>query len=201
MRAPAPIRTLPALLLAVAIGGCGLQNPYQAPAQQTTTTTATTNAAVPADQRDPAPERGGAVPSPVRAGQSRLAAGAGSATPQAALARYARTYLNWNAGNVITVQRTLAATSLGQARAQALQAAASAARDTKLTASQIANHGRVVAIAAGQAQASGRWVIVTSEQTTGQGDYLGLPPTLHVIYAQLTHTGMGWVVSGWQPQN
>ena len=29
-------------------------------------------------------------------------------------------------------------------------------------------------------------MLVTSEQTTGKGDYAGLPPTLHVIYAQVT---------------
>ena len=44
-------------------------------------------------------------------------------------------------------------------------------------------------------------MLVTREQTTGQGDYAGLPPTLHVIYAQLTATANGWVVTRWQPQN
>lgn len=44
------------------------------------------------------------------------------------------------------------------------------------------------------------WVVVTSEKTTGQGDYQGLPAQLHVTYAQLTHTPGGWVVSEWEPR-
>ena len=102
---------------------------------------------------------------------------------------------------MIAIQHQLAAISLGQARAQAQQAAVSAARDPQLATSRVANRGRVIAIAPGQADAAGQWVIVTSEQTTGQGDYQGLPATLHIIYAQLTSTRQGWVVSGWQPQN
>ena len=82
----------------------------------------------------------------------------------------------------------LAAISLGQAKAQALQAAASAARDTQLLKSRVANGGSVVAITRGRGPAAGEWVLVTREQTTGQDDYAGLPPTLHVIYAQLTDT-------------
>ncbi|MGO9754085.1 MAG: hypothetical protein ACLP22_21905 [Solirubrobacteraceae bacterium] len=35
--------------------------------------------------------------------------------------------------------------------------------------------------------------------TTGQGDYQGLPATLHVTYAQLTHTPAGWIVTSWTP--
>ena len=115
------------------------------------------------------------------------------------LKRYASSYLNWNAAHVIAIQPQLAAISLGQARAQAQQAAASGARDPQLTTSRVANRGRVIAIAPGQGDATGQWVIVTSEQTTGQGDYQDLPATLHIIYAQLTNTRQGWVISGWQP--
>ena len=98
-------------------------------------------------------------------------------------------------------QRELAAISLGQAKAQALQAAASAAHDTQLLKSRVANGGSVVAITRGRGPAAGDWVLVTREQTTGQGDYAGLPPTLHVIYAQLTDTANGWIVTRWQPAN
>ena len=44
-------------------------------------------------------------------------------------------------------------------------------------------------------------MVVTREQTIGKGDYAGLPPTLHVIYAQLTRTASGLVVTRWQPEN
>jgi hypothetical protein len=200
MRAPCTARPLPVALLAVAIGGCGLHNPYQSSTRQTTTTPTTTAAARP-DRGDPGPERGGTIPKPAQAAQDKLAPGAARPTPETTLARYARAYLNWDAAHVVAIQRTLASISLGQARAQALQAAASASRDRTLTASDITNRGQVVAISPGRAAAAGKWVIVTSEQTSGQGDYQGLPPTLHIIYAQLTNTPGGSVVSAWQPQN
>ena len=44
-------------------------------------------------------------------------------------------------------------------------------------------------------------MIVTSERTTGQGDYAGLPAAAHVTYAHVTHTPTGWVISQWSPQN
>jgi hypothetical protein len=44
-------------------------------------------------------------------------------------------------------------------------------------------------------------VIVTSEHTTGSGDYTGLPAAAHVTYAHLTHTPHGWVIDQWSPQN
>ena len=206
-RAPTPIL----LAVTVAIAGCGISNPYQSTTRSTTTTaaptagrastTAASTATAPPEARDPAPERGGTIPRRAQVGESKLLAGAGRPTPEAALERYATAYLNWNAAHVIAIQHQLATISLGQARAQAQQAAASAARDPQLATSQVANRGRVIAIAPGQADATGQWVIVTSEQTTGQGDYQGLPATLHTIYAQLTSTPQGWVISGWQPQN
>ena len=102
---------------------------------------------------------------------------------------------------MVAIQQQLAAISLGQARALAQQAAASASRDAQLTRSGIANSGEVVSLARGQGAAAGQWVIVTSELTSGGGDYAGLPPTLHIIYANLTNTPGGWVVNAWQPQN
>jgi hypothetical protein len=44
-------------------------------------------------------------------------------------------------------------------------------------------------------------VVVTREQTSGQGDYVGLPATDHVTIAQVEHTPRGWVISSWSPQN
>jgi hypothetical protein len=129
-----------------------------------------------------------------------LAAAAARPTPRAALARYAQLAVNWNWRDVAAVQRRLATLSLGPARAQALQAAAHAAADNPLRQQHIRNSGRPVSIARGQGPAAGRWVIVTRERTTGQGAYAGLPPTLHVSYAQLTHTRRGFVVSQWQAQ-
>jgi hypothetical protein len=200
MRPPTRPLLMLAALIAIALSGCGLSDPYQ-----TTTShpagSAAAPTAPPADLGDPAPERGGTIPTRAKAAQNRLAISAARSTPLAALERYAAIYLNWNANDVIAVQRELASISLGQARAQALQAAANAAHDPQLTESQLANQGHVIAISPGQTIAAGEWVIVTSEQTTGQGDYQGLPPTLHITYAQLTNTSHGWVITAWQPQN
>jgi hypothetical protein len=111
---------------AAALAGCGITDPYSA-TQPTATTTGTSTATV--TNADPAPERGGAIPADARAAQSRIAPSASRATPDVALERYARLYVNWNARTVVSIQRQLAALSIGQARAQALQAAASYTRD------------------------------------------------------------------------
>lgn len=193
--------TLVALLAAGEFAGCaGVTDPYQT-SDTATRTTSTPTAATPTDTGDPNPERNGTVRAAEQAAAARLSATAGRTTPEAALDRYAELYVNWTAGGVATNQRQLAAISLGQARAQALQAATSLARDPELTKSAVSNTGTVVAIAPGQGAAAGLWVVVTREQTVGKGDYAGLPPTLHVIYAQLTRTANGLVVTRWQPEN
>jgi hypothetical protein len=192
MTAKRPARAA-AALLAAGLAGCSLQSPYGPRADRARPTSAP-------DAPDPAPERDGTILAADQAAQLTLAAAAAQPTPQAALARYAQLAVNWNWRDIAAVERRLATLSLGAARAQARQAAAHAAADTTLRQQQIRNSGRAVAIAPGQGQAAGRWVIVTRERTTGQGAYAGLPPTLHVSYAQLTRTPAGWVISQWQPQ-
>jgi hypothetical protein len=160
----------------------------------TLTTPTVTNA-------DPAPERGGTIPNAAQAAQNYPAASAGRPTPQAALERYATLDINWTGNTVADVEARLATISVGQARAQALQAAASYGHDSALQSSQVADTGTVLAIAPGQGAAAGWWVIVTRETTTGQGDYAGLPATDHVTNAQVEHTRNGWVISSWSPQS
>ena len=194
------LATLPLVsaLTAVALTGCGIPDPYAG--KQASTSTSTSAPPVSITSSDPAPERGGTIPAGARAAQSRISTGAAQPTPQAALQQYARLYVNWTAASVAAIQGELASLSEGQARAQALQAAASYRRDQTLARSGVANSGRLVAITP-SITTQGQWVLVTSEQTTGKGDYSGLPPTLHVIYAQVTRTPKGWVVSEWAPQN
>ena len=201
---PLHLRLPAALAIALILAGCGLTDPYTEPApgdDQHSTSTSSTSTTATAPNADPAPERGGTIPNAAHAAQNKLAAGAGMPTPQAALERYANLDINWTAQTVAGVQDQLAAISVGQARAQALQAAASYGHDSTLQASQVANTGTVVAIAPGQGPAAGWWVIVTRETTTGEGDYAGLPPTDHVTDAQVEHTDHGWVVSAWSPQS
>ena len=191
------------LALAVVISGCGITDPYHPAGQSTTAPTAAAASRIttaPADSGDPPGERGGTIPTAAQQTQRQLVAGAASVSPQAALERYASLYQNWRASGLIARQRQLASISLGQARAQALQAAASAAKDPQLTRSQVTNDGQLIAITPGRGAAAGDWVLVTRERTTGRGDYAGLPPTLHAIYARLTDQPEGWIVSSWQPQ-
>ncbi len=179
--------------VAIAATGCSLQSPYSPPPPPAPPSSAP-------DAGDPPPERGGQIPAAAQAAQNALAPDGPQPTAQAALGRYAQIAVNWSWRDLTHVQRRLAQISLGQARAQALQAAASASADSTLRAQRISNFGQLVSIAPGQGAAAGRWVVVTRERTTGQASYAGLPPTLHVTYAQVVHTDQGFVVSQWQPQ-
>jgi hypothetical protein len=201
-------RALAAVLTAILAGGCaGISDPYQATTHANTThasapsATSTRTTSTPADSGDPPGERGGSIPKTVAQQQSRLASSVGATSPQAAIARYTSLWVNWTAQSIPAQQRQLAAISLGQARAQALQAATSLQNDTQLAQNQVSNTGSLLAATPGQGAAAGKWIVVTQESTTGQGDYQGLPRSLHVIYAQLTQTPEGWVISGWSPQN
>jgi hypothetical protein len=203
MRHPAALAVLATTVVAVITAGCGIANPYT----QTTatahavTTTSADRAPVNSADADPGPERGGTIPTSDVSSQDRLAHDAGSATPEVALERYAQLYINWTAASVAADQRELATVSLGSARAQALQAAASYQHDSTLRKSEVTNTGTIVSIAKGQSIAVGDWIVVTSETTSGRGDYEGLPATLHVTYAQLTHTSTGWIVTVWEPRS
>jgi hypothetical protein len=197
---------LPALVLAasVALAGCGITDPYT-PSHKTSTTssgqTATTAFSSSLTVTDPSEPRPG--PSATTAG-SGVTAGhgnPGARSARQALALYTRLYVNWNRKTIGAHQRQLAAISEGTARAKALQAAASYGRDPALKNSNVANSGSVVSIAPGQGSERGGWVIVTSERTSGQGDYAGLPATAHVTYAHVLHTPNGWVIRQWSPQS
>jgi hypothetical protein len=201
MRRPA-YRLAIALLSAGTLAGCGITNPYAPPTATTHATTTRVGArAVTGTDADPGPERGGSIPARAASSQHRLAHDAGSPTPRLALERYAQLYINWTASTVAADQRELATMSLGSARAQALQAAASYQHDSTLLKSAVTNTGTVVSIAKGEGTATGDWVVVSSETTSGRGDYQGLPAGLHVTYAQLTRTAAGWIVTVWEPRS
>lgn len=194
--------TLPVLAAAVALAGCGITDPYtQNAVHSSTTTSAARASATPTtvtDPSEPPPSK------PTTAAASGVTAGtstSGAATPRQALRLYARLYINWTAQTIGAHQRQLAAISQGTARAAALQAAASYRRDPELEHGRVANTGTIVSLAPGDGPHRGDWVIVTSEHTTGLGDYTGLPDTAHVTYAHLTNTPNGWVIDQWSPQN
>ncbi len=199
---PRRIIGLPVFAAAVALAGCGISDPYTHHAVHSSATTSAPRAGATSgtftDPSEPAPS------TPATTAASGVTAGtspSGAATPRQALSLYARLYITWTATTIGAHQRQLAAISQGTARAAALQAAASYSRDPELEHSRVTNTGAIVSLAAGQGPQRGDWVIVTSEHTTGTGDYAGLPATAHVTYAHLTHTPHGWVIDQWSPQS
>ena len=127
----------------------------------------------------------------------------GAASPEQAVRRFARAYINWTADSVGRDMRALAAGSIGQARSALQLAAAQTAGDYELKHGGIANSGTVEAVAPLPGSRS-RYVVVTRESTTATADaaYQGLRPAWHVAIATVVSLpGRGWVLSGWQPQS
>jgi hypothetical protein len=118
------------------------------------------------------------------------------------VAQFVNAYINWNAVTVSQDMRTLAAHSIGQARAAMVLAAAQTASDYELQRGGIANQGRVEAIAP-LPGARDQFVVVTRELTTATAtaSYQGLQPAWHVALATVARQGSGWVLSEWQPQS
>lgn len=121
-------------------------------------------------------------------------------TPRAALAVFAGAYINWTYRTLPTIQKHLAAISVGQARVTEKQAAASSTGDLPLQRGHVRNHGRIVSIARDRTR-HGWWVIVTREQTGGSGEYEGLPAAYHVTLARPVHVKGGYAVEIWAPQS
>lgn len=173
------------LLAALALGGCS--NP-DAPRE---------NRASEEEQRVASP--GEPNPSPPPPASSFTAAQAKPTAVQA-LTSFARLYVNWSYRDLTRQQQRLAAISVGAARTAELQAAASSAADLTLRAGHLVNSGTVVSVAGDQSQ-TGLWAIVTHEQTSGSGNYEGLPSGYHVTLARVTSVPGGYAVSEWLPQS
>lgn len=185
----AAIRAAAAVLLPTAtLAGCGLADPYQGHPAAPPTGAA---AAPPARAAAPHGDDGPRAPTPSLPGSEALAS-----TPQAALQRFARLYVNWRATQLPERARQLAALSVDQARGQAH---ALASRATALERYQVTNAGAVTAIAPGKGQEQGRWAVITNETTSGAGPYSGLPATSHVTWATVAETPRGYAVTGWYP--
>lgn len=164
----------------------------------------------PAAHTDPATTRNARTPTKLATAQAtheypsppprQRAPGALSAVQ--AISIFATVYINWNAGDVSSDMRRLAAASIGQARSAMELAAAHTAGDYELGRGGIANRGTVEAVAplAGQPN---QFVVVTREATTATATnaYQGLRPAWHVTIATVARLGAGqWVISGWQPE-
>ena len=173
------------LLCTLVCAGCGHAAPHVA-----------THARSPVAQADATHE----YPSPPPPRETATH-GAPAATP--AIRAFATAYINWNAQTVSADMRSLAARSVGQARAAMTLAAAQTAADYELHRGGISNSGTVEAVAP-RAGHHLQYVVVTLESTaaTNTTVYQGLKPAWHVALATVTEQRPGgWVVSGWQPEN
>lgn len=180
-------RTVAALLFAaLTLTASGCNNPYA-----NTPTPPSQNSTVQNAGEPPAPAptaAGGQAPARLKA------------TPQAALAQFADLYTNWTWRTLAHNQQTLAAISIGAARLAEQQAAASSRTDSTLARARVANHGQLLGVTP-DLQRAGWWILITSEQTTGSGEYQTLPASDHVTLAQVQRIGGGWAVSQWLPQS
>lgn len=180
-------RAAVALLCALACAGCG-QSARRAP---------------PARRAPSALIRAQATheyPSPLSPAQT-----AASAAPTAtqAIRAFATAYINWSARTVSADMRSLAARSVGEARAAMTLAAAQTAGDYELREGGIANSGAVEAVAPLPGHA-GEYVVVTRESTSASNTtaYQGLRPAWHLALATVEELPGGrWALSGWQPEN
>jgi hypothetical protein len=123
--------------------------------------------------------------------------------PEQAVGAFATAYVNWTAADVTDRLRTLAALTVGQARAAMTLAAAQTGRDYELRRGGVANSGTVEAIAPLHGHRY-EYAVVTRERTTATGTdaYRGLRPAWHVAVATVTQLpDGGWTLSGWQPEN
>ena len=127
----------------------------------------------------------------------------GSPDAVQAIDAFATAYINWDAQTVAADMRTLAAGTIGQARAAMILAAAETAGDYELQRGGIANHGIVEAIAPRPGRPR-EFIVVTLESTTATNTaaYEGLRPAWHVALATVVELRAGqWVLSDWQPEN
>jgi hypothetical protein len=123
--------------------------------------------------------------------------------PSGAVRAFATAYINWTATTVTGQLRTLAALSVGQARAAMALAASETAHDYELHRGGVANTGTVEAVAP-VTGSQNQYAVVTRELTTATADdaYRGLRPAWHVTLATVVRVGAGgWAISGWQPEN
>jgi hypothetical protein len=117
-------------------------------------------------------------------------------TPGRALRAFAALYMNWTYQTLAANQQKLAAMAVGAARLTEQQAARAAA-DSTITRAHLRSSGHLVSIAPDERE-SGAWVIVTREQTSGSGEYEGLPASYHITIAKLARLTSGYAVQSWE---
>ncbi len=166
-------RALPILLVAtVALGGCGLRDPYSQQPQKRLDAPRSETAQTRLPEETP--DR------------------ASSAT--SVLARYASAWVNWSGATLPSERARLLALATGQLAYQLRQDAAQAVKTRLQEVSQAYSRGRYVGVIR---QERGRAIVVTYEEVarlggSAQGAY-------HVYLARTEPTAHGWRVTEWQP--
>ncbi|MDW5595923.1 hypothetical protein VSS74_16360 [Conexibacter stalactiti] len=180
---------------AIAVSGCGINDPLNDPTAEQSALTVTT------------------TPNEIvirRNGQQPAAVADLSPTATAAVRRFAALYVNWDYRTLTSIQRRLAAMAVGQASAMNARAAARTPGDYELRRGRVTNRGHVVGLStlptpAGTRERAGAsertYVLVTVEETTGSRMYDGLRPSYHVTLATVQRLAGGWAVSRWEPQS
>ena len=164
-------RVLASLAAIVAVGGCGISDPYT----HANTTTSPQHASPAAAAGPAAAQNPGESPAPPPPTAQSQAPSAPAATPEQAIRQFALLYVNWTWRTLEPHLRQLAAISVGAARLAEQQAAAAAGRDSEIAATHVYNRGQIVSIAPSQTQ-SGEWVIVTASRPAATPSTTGSSP-------------------------
>ena len=190
-RASRPARSQP-LTAIVALGGCGISDPYS---HASTTTTLAATRRPPAPDRPTAQNTGEppAPPPPTAAepGAERARSDAGTGDPAVRAALRQLDVADAPDTSARSSPRSASAPPVSPSNRPPPQPAATA----RSPATHVYNRGQIVSIAPSRTQ-PGEWVIVTREQTGGNAQYDGLQPSWHVTLAELAHLPNGyWTVS------
>ena len=177
------LATVAALAACIAVEGCA--DPYSSPTASRPTAEPTPT--VPGELPLPQPSR-----SDDTQPTGRLPATAGLAARRAADLAY-----TWTARTAAARQTRLAAISTGQARRDALQAAARLPTDPQLAAGQATSSGRLAAIALRPGRTTRSGLLVTHEQLKANGVH---QDRWRVTLVTLIRLPQGWAVSRWSPQ-
>ena len=185
-------RGLASVLVLLAVGGCGPEDPYASNDQAAGVRRPATDPQGSA-RGLPEGELPGTVPQPAR--QQRVARPARD--PENALREAAALYGNWSSATAPARFRLLAAMSIGEARAQLRQIAAQAEADTQQRG--ITSSSRVISVAVSGHGRRRRGEVVLRSRATGPS----LPAQdtqVVVVEAAVARQGKGWVITRWEPQ-
>ena len=182
------------VVLAVALAGCGISDPYDRGAKRTP-------ADRPAQQlpkADPDGTLPGTVPEELREREPRSFPTAGTA-PEPTLRRAAELYGNWTSETAPRVFDRIVALSVGDARAELRNIAAQARSDVQQTAAGTRSSATVEAVSVTGTGDRRRGLIVTRAHVSGReiGDQSA---QYQVTIAYVERRGDRWLISDWRPQ-